>query len=118
MSHISDAIGSTAHSQIEDLAAKHSSFEAFMQDMERLAEKAWHNSKSHAEVNGQQSLGDEEPAAASSGTIENIDDLKPAGEQDEDENRGPNTAVQPASPQSESGFPTSNVETPGESRAV
>ena len=118
MSHVSDAIGNTAHSQIEDLAARHSSFEAFMQDMERLAEKAWHNSKSHAE--GQQSMGDEEPQQASSGTIKNIDELKPAGERpgdeeepqndDDSENRSESHPADPASAPTESGFPTSNVE--------
>ena len=95
MSHIDDAVGNTAHSQLEDLALKHSSFADFMQDMERLAERAWHNAKSHSE--GQQSLGDEEPADEPQNS-------------DDSEDRGPNQPVQPASPQSESGFPTSNVE--------
>lgn len=105
MSHVDEVITAQTHEDLKALAAKHYTFPEFMHDVEVLAERMWHNSRRQSEqdinvphAHKQHSIvGDSEPRSTEA--------TSPAAE----DNAVQQTPAQPASPQSEGGFPTSNV---------
>lgn len=88
MTHL-DGLSTKVHDELKTLASKHHSFGSFMADLEVLGEKMWHNARSQSIV------GDAKKAPA-----------EPQG----DEGQVITTPAEPASPVSDAGFPTSNVD--------
>lgn len=93
-----DNLSTSTHGELEDIAKKHPNFESFMQDVERLADLVWHNVRAK---------GHDPNSIVGDGT-EGSD-----GEPEEipgDDNQKVTTPAEPASPSSEAGFPTTNVD--------
>jgi hypothetical protein len=44
-----DRVSDKVHAEFESLAAKHPTYETYMQDVERFAEAVWHNARVHKE---------------------------------------------------------------------
>jgi hypothetical protein len=109
-----DEMKSSTHDDIKDLACKHSTWNEFWQDVQRLAEKAWHNARSQ---NEQDQSVQPTPAPGQNKADEELTP-GPTGEPAEgaqveagptDEGQPVTTPAEPASPVSDGGFPTTNV---------
>jgi hypothetical protein len=105
MAYVNDMKNST-HDDIKALATKHGSWETFWQDVQRLAEQAWHNARAqgHDPSTVEDKDGNDgapvenEPAPAATMTPGPTDEGQPY-----------TAPAEPASPVSGGGFPTSNV---------
>jgi hypothetical protein len=120
MAHVDEVVTTSTHDQLKALAVRHSTFGDYMHDVEMLAEKMWHNSRSQAEVDKRKAA---EAAQAEQDAINAVTearrqhsivgDAKPrateATSPAAEDNAVQQTPAEPASPQSEGGFPTSNV---------
>jgi hypothetical protein len=114
-----DDLTQKTHNELETVASKHSSFEGFLQDVQRLAETVWHNarSKGHdpASIVGdvEESLPDLEQAVTDAEQV--LVDTRAkrdaaVAKASEPESNSGSTPAEPASPVSEGGFPTTNVD--------
>jgi hypothetical protein len=149
MSFTARTITDKTHAELKALAGLHTSFDAFLQDVQRLAEKMWHNAKSQNEedqsvqptpapygVGGlvpssAQSKTDAQQSAIDDGTAARNDpasnggdgDFQPSGDGGNepapaatltpgptDDGEQVTQPAEPASPVSEAGFPTTNVD--------
>ena len=113
-----DNLGKTTHDDLQQLALEHPSFESFLQEVQRLAEKLWHNARSQAEAQAEADL--EQQAIAARTAAGNDPSAAPplqspaVGEEGNDgapvdEGQPITQPAEPASPVSDGGFPTTNV---------
>jgi hypothetical protein len=128
-----DDLKTGTHDDIKALATRHGAFESFMQDLERLGEKAWHNARSQghdpASIVGdvektvselEQDVTDAEQALAEAKTrLETAknepEPADPVSTTPADDGAQVSQPAEPASPVSDAGFPTSNVDVAQES---
>jgi hypothetical protein len=108
-----DDLSQKTHGELETVAAKHPTFESFMQEVQRLAETVWHNARAK---------GHDPYSIVGDGTesVDGENDGSPMPAEDEKGDGGQpvTTPAEPASPSSEAGFPTTNVDIQQESQPV
>jgi hypothetical protein len=100
-----DDLSQKTHSELETVAAKHPTFKSFMQEVERLAETVWHNARAKGH--------DPRSIVGDASSDDGVPDPPQSDDGDNTEGDGGQpvtTPAEPASPSSEAGFPTTNVD--------
>jgi hypothetical protein len=141
-----DEMKNSTHDDIQELATKHGAWESFYQDVQRLAETAWHNARAQGHDPSSVDSGEktveqlqndvtyfEQQLADAQDRLEQAQQAEPQGDDVDGANAsgdggnepapaatltpGPTDdgeqvtkPAEPASPVSEGGFPTSNVD--------
>lgn len=115
-----DNLSKQTHSELEDIATKHSSFESFMQDVQRLADLVWHNVRGKGH-DPHSIVGDAEKDPVPNsivGDVRSAQSLSAEAPSPASDNEQSTSPAEPASPQSEAGYPTSNVDVEQPSQPV